>query len=551
MASAIGEGWNVVWPASAEKETATRKRRYTRQKGTAIWFHKVPGGPPLRFGPLPEGARRRGVTAEERRAVVDYALEVRMTKSMNTCAKEVGIGPVPLSNWIKWGCAAYQIFSCLNVDDRTLRTIDYRKLLTALRSGIRSVIISDYTEGKYSTRKSRLGTEVESVLAQEEVRGGHPYFLSPGKGQRRVFTGQQRTRVLDYWFEEFDGESLSECARRCNLYKNTLIKWVNEHEPKQASPDTAGLPEISPGATACDSVEAPLPDISRREVASFSGFPGGRVSPNSECESSLSDAEKLWPANAEEGVSTRLAERMDGPPPLKRRREKGTATWLDKRFGGPPLRFDPLPKGKRKYTEEERGAVVDYAVEQREMKTVGECAQEIGVGSSCISCWMRKACKAYRAFRELDLDTHTLRMIDYRKLLPDLRAGKPSLCVEDYTEGEKYSKGKRGQKLKDVQAREETRNGRLYFTSPEKGERRVFSEEQKERAVDYWFNEFDGDVISNCAKTINLSVCTLTGWVDAYGRGRRRCLLHTTESSGSPHETTTFDPDEAIYRWRI
>ncbi|MCY3975186.1 MAG: hypothetical protein OXF02_06585 [Simkaniaceae bacterium] len=124
--------------------------------------------------------------------------------------------------------------------------------------------------------------------------------------------------------------------------------------------------------------------------------------------------------------------------------------------------------------------------------------------------------------------------------MPGPRAGKTSLCISDYTGGEKYSKGKRGQKLKDVRAREEARDGRPYFASPEKGERCVFSEGRKERAVDYWLGECEGSAISSCAKEVNLYADTLIDWVAAYGRGRFECsfpsghrtLFRITKSEG-------------------
>ena len=253
----------------------------------------------------------------------------------------------------------------------------------------------------------------------------------------------------------------------------------------------------------------------------------------------------VWPESGQKGTATQLAERMDGTPPLKRRRDKGTATWLDNRFGGPPLRFDPLPKGgRRRYTEEERGAVLDYVVEQRDVKCADECAKEIGIVASCISCWLRAECKKYRAFSELDPDEEDLRAVDCRKLLPDLRAGKTPLCIHEYTGGEKYSQGTRGQKLKVVRAREEARDGRLYFVSAGEGERRIFSGKQKKKAVDYWLAEFVGDAISNCAKAINLDVHTLTDWVNTYGSGRKRRSLRTEESSESSSEATDSDSDE-------
>ncbi|MCY3974308.1 MAG: hypothetical protein OXF02_02020, partial [Simkaniaceae bacterium] len=72
-------------------------------------------------------------------------------------------------------------------------------------------------------------------------------------------------------------------------------------------------------------------------------------------------------------------------------RQKGTAVWLDGRFGGPPLRFGPLPEDRknRTYTEEERDAVVNYAVRQRLEKSVDECAKECGATGSSVSRWIR------------------------------------------------------------------------------------------------------------------------------------------------------------------
>ncbi|MCY3974036.1 MAG: hypothetical protein OXF02_00600 [Simkaniaceae bacterium] len=101
-----------------------------------------------------------------------------------------------------------------------------------------------------------------NVPAQEEVRGGHPCFLSPGKGQWRVFTEDQKARVVDYRLYEFDGKSLSSCARKCNLRTNTLISRTSEHDSQQTCPDTTGVAEGSPEATASHPVEFPLHDVS-------------------------------------------------------------------------------------------------------------------------------------------------------------------------------------------------------------------------------------------------------------------------------------------------
>ncbi|MCY3975009.1 MAG: hypothetical protein OXF02_05645 [Simkaniaceae bacterium] len=261
MASAIGEGWDMVWPVSSERETITRKGDTPSEKGTAIWLDKVPGERPLWFHPTPKGMRHEKYTEMEKCAIVDYALEVRGAKSIKACAKEIGIDPTSLSNWIRWECKDYQIFSDLSLDTYTLRAIDYRKLLINLRSGIESVTISDYTGGsKYFTRRG-------NAPALETILDGHPYFVSPERGERRVFTESQKARVVDYWLHGFDGESFSECARECNLCKNTLIEWVDEHRSKRTCSDATELSENSPEATASDPDKDPFLGMSWQEAA--------------------------------------------------------------------------------------------------------------------------------------------------------------------------------------------------------------------------------------------------------------------------------------------
>ncbi|MCY3974612.1 MAG: hypothetical protein OXF02_03600 [Simkaniaceae bacterium] len=106
-----------------------------------------------------------------------------------------------------------------------------------LQSGIKSVTISDYIgDLKLSVQENVLKPGLESVPAQEEVRDGHPYFLSPGKGKRPVFTETQKARAVDYRLYEFDEESISKCARKCNLSMKTLVNWTSERDSKQTSP---------------------------------------------------------------------------------------------------------------------------------------------------------------------------------------------------------------------------------------------------------------------------------------------------------------------------
>ncbi|MCY3975000.1 MAG: hypothetical protein OXF02_05600 [Simkaniaceae bacterium] len=257
MASAIGEGQGAVWPVND-------------CDGTAVWTRKFPGGPPLWFKPLPKGRERRKYTETEKCAIVDYALEVRRTKSIGVCAEEIGVNASSLSSWIRWGCEAYPIFADLYLDDDILRRIDYRKLLADLRSGIRSVTVSNYIgDSKDFSRKSMVGRKRANVPAQGEIRGDHPYFFPPEKGKRRVFSEAQKTRVLDYWFCGGNRQSLSECARKCNLCTKTLIDWVNACESQQTCPDSTELSESFSEATVFDPEESSLPDMPWWEVKKF------------------------------------------------------------------------------------------------------------------------------------------------------------------------------------------------------------------------------------------------------------------------------------------
>ncbi|MCY3974743.1 MAG: hypothetical protein OXF02_04270 [Simkaniaceae bacterium] len=503
MASAIGRGRGVVWPES-------------RQRGTAIWLDDRFGGPPLRFGPLPEGRKNRTYTEEERNAVVDYAVKQRRTKSVDECAKECGATGSSLSRWIGDECRTYPEVAAVKPDVYAGKIADYRGLLVELRqwSGKRPVRLSDH----FKDSVGGWGFNRECPPEEEQSRDGHLYFPPAKEGSKRVFSGDEKERTVSYRHSGLGGDSVEKYARECGLFSSTPYEWMDEVGASNSS-----------------------------------GLPGDRISPNNECESlrgtSLSGMERLWPISTEEDTSTRFDGNMGEEPPPKRQRQewctakKGTAVWLDNRLGGPPLRFASLPEGRRRrYTEEERGAVLDYVVEQREMKSADECAKDVGISANCISKWLKQACRTYRAFPESDLDEGTLRIIDWRKLLPDLRAGKTPLCIRDYTGGEKYSKDKRGPGRKSAPAKEETRDGRLYFASSEKGKWRVFSEEQKERAVEYWLGEFEGSSISNCAGEINLHVNTLIDWVDTHGCGRRQCALHTAESPGSSPEATGSDP---------
>ncbi|MCY3974364.1 MAG: hypothetical protein OXF02_02305 [Simkaniaceae bacterium] len=500
-ASAIDERQGVVRPVSGYVDAV-------------VWFHKVPGSPPLWFRSPPKGFRQRDYTEPEKRAVVDYALEVRETKSMSTCAKETGIHVASLSNWVKWGCEAYQVFSDLHLDADTLRVIDYRKLLADLRSGIESVTVSDYTEGsKYSTRQSTRGMKVEKVPAQEEIRDGHPYFLSPGKGKRRVFTEEQKAKVIDYWFDEFDGESLSTCARKCNLWRRTLIEWMDERDSKGASQeDTTELSESSPEETASDPVEGPLPRIIKRK---------------------------------------RYA-----------KGDRGMATWLHKVPGGPPLRFPPVPGGRqhKRLTKEERDAVIDYVLEVRKTKIIKKCAEEMGLTTAIISYHVRAECKNNETFLNLGLNDQDLWGVDYRALLADLRAGKCSIRIADYNReclanlraGKSsshiadYNQGRlQGTERMSMQAKECTRDGHPYLASADEGEESVFAEEQRERIASYRSHELMEGAVSGGSRERNLGEQTLIDlFDDTYGCTSERLCPDTTGLPESPPEVTAFYPDE-------
>ena len=142
-----------------------------------------------------------------------------------------------------------------------------------------------------------------------------------------------------------------------------------------------------------------------------------------------------------EGHSHRRNRNGDGSV----KEEKGTAIWLDKVPGGPPLRFVPLSGGgQRRYTKREKSALVNYVVEQRGVKFLGQCSGESGVGIACISSWMKKECKTYRAFSKLSLDANTIRAIDFRELLADLRAGKDPIRTADHAGWEKYRNSRKG-----------------------------------------------------------------------------------------------------------
>ncbi|MCY3974956.1 MAG: helix-turn-helix domain-containing protein [Simkaniaceae bacterium] len=270
MASAIGEGQGIVWLKNGGEGTDVRKTKYAKKScGTVTWLRKVPGGPPLRFGPLPKGVRQqRKLTEQERSAVVDYALEVRKTKSFKKCAGEMGLTAAAVSNYVRTECKTYRTFLHLGLDDQVLLRADYRELLADLRAEKNPIRI------KYSDRNGLRGVELVRVRAREHTCYGHPYFVSVGEGEQRVFTEEQKQRAVTYWLHEFMGGSISECARECNLSVQTLAGWtkvMGKHGVKRTCPDTKELPGSSPKGLASDPVEDPLPGISWRDVKRLCG----------------------------------------------------------------------------------------------------------------------------------------------------------------------------------------------------------------------------------------------------------------------------------------
>ncbi|MCY3974370.1 MAG: hypothetical protein OXF02_02335 [Simkaniaceae bacterium] len=97
-----------------------------------------------------------------------------------------------------------------------------------------------------------------AVRAWEETRGGLPYFLSVKRGRRRVLTEDQRARVPGYYFHALGRGSTSECARRGNLCRGTLSRWVeNVHNVVVFDPIEYGF-ELSESN--------PLPEIPLQDV---------------------------------------------------------------------------------------------------------------------------------------------------------------------------------------------------------------------------------------------------------------------------------------------
>ncbi|MCY3975323.1 MAG: hypothetical protein OXF02_07275 [Simkaniaceae bacterium] len=471
MASAVGTGQGIVWPTNTEK-------------GTTKWLDKVPGEPPLRFNPLPEGKRRRYTKAEQE-ALTDYAVEVRETKSLEVCAGECNASATGLSRWVRGECMTYREMAHVGLDDHTRKTTDFRALLADLRAGTghRPIHLPDYSiKTKLSTKQK--GTK-RWVRAQERTHEGHPYFLSVGKDERRTFTEEQKQRAVDYYFDEFEGESIKKCARICNLCSKTLNDWIDETQQCHSSRELSRcLPEALGG---------------------------------------------------EDAMALAIGE------------GQGTAIWLNRSMGGPPLRFDPLPEGRqRRFTEEERCEIVDYALEMREVKSFKDCAEEIGISTATISAQIRTECETYPIFSALDVDDRTLRAIDYRALLVDLRIGKDPILISDYTGTDKYSdrNGLPGPGLTIAGAKEETRNGHPYFVPMGRGVRRTFTEEQKQRTVDCWLRERGGGSLPEYAGKCGIGGQTLANWVKRYGDSRGQRRSDRTELPGSSPKGTASDPVE-------
>ncbi|MCY3973996.1 MAG: hypothetical protein OXF02_00390 [Simkaniaceae bacterium] len=180
MASAIGEKRSTAWPERA---------------GTAIWneSYGITGGPPLRFEPLQKG-KKRTFTKEEKEALVDYVLEMRETKSLAVCAEECGIARSNFSIWMKTECKTYPEMDGVDPDAYSARVTDHRALLADLRAGTgtRPVHLPDYFIGNKSSGKQNQGRRM--IRAEEQTRKGHPYFVSVGSNERRMFTPEQKKK---------------------------------------------------------------------------------------------------------------------------------------------------------------------------------------------------------------------------------------------------------------------------------------------------------------------------------------------------------------------
>ncbi|MCY3975333.1 MAG: hypothetical protein OXF02_07325 [Simkaniaceae bacterium] len=100
--------------------------------------------------------------------------------------------------------------------------------------------------------------------------------------------------------------------------------------------------------------------------------------------------------------------------------------------GRPPFRSGPVSGRVRKLcTKGERSALVDYVLEQRETKSVAECATECGVDERALERWIRAECATHPVIVALGLDYSILWGLDYVALLTDLRAGKNPV-LSDY-----------------------------------------------------------------------------------------------------------------------
>ncbi|MCY3974867.1 MAG: hypothetical protein OXF02_04920 [Simkaniaceae bacterium] len=451
-----------------------------KQVGTSvIWLDQSKGGPPLRVISLPKG-RKKAVTKEVRKAVVNYAVEQRGTMSPRKCAEKCGVAPSVLSHWVIEECRTCPYIDTLESDTYNLRTTDYITLLADLQGEKRPTHLPDYIPPgqRPSAERDRI-----HVRADEHTREGYPYFSSPGRGKRRIFSQDQKERVVDYWFHKFEGDSVSECARRCNLLPKTLFDWINEayaHILKRAR-----------------LAEAESPDggdvLINREIAS------GPVEGHCEVERCSSDDESLPEISLDDATGLSPA---------------GVPT--------PSTQIHPLPKSKEMpLTEEIWDAIIDYAVEQRGTKLLKGCAKKYYVDPSDLSNRIMEKCKTHPDIDAVALDAYNDLIFDHRMLLADLREGKRPILFSDYIPvrpGLPSSKppgrrpsAKRGRIR--VRAEEEIRGGRPYFMSVKSGEQRIFSQDQKRRMVAYRFCEREEDSVSECARRCNLLPKTLSDWI--------------------------------------
>ncbi|MCY3974140.1 MAG: hypothetical protein OXF02_01150 [Simkaniaceae bacterium] len=452
MASAIGdEGGGAVWPTVREQEVAT-------------WVDRSLRVPPLQTE-SPVKKKRKMYAKQTRSEVMDYAVDVRKTRSVAECAKDYDLPTSTVSKWIRDECKTYPELANADPEVYSGRIADYRELLAGLRrdSGTERIRLSDYFSGS----SGGWGFNRKLAPATEYIRNGHPYFASASKGARRSFTEGQKRRTVVYWRSGFGGKSVEKCARKCNVCESDLREWIDEARRADE-------------ARGCSSVEGgPLPEASPYEESLLGEMPVGDVEGLSPEDGRRTP---LWPTTGESGA--------------------------------------PRAKKRKVHPKQTRSLVVNYAVDVRRIRSIEECAKDHGLPTSTVSKWIRNECKTYPELANADPEVYSKRIADYRELLADLRrdSGKGRIRLSDYFSD---SSGGWGCNKKLEPTAECIRNGHPYFAPAKEGMRRSFAEDQKRRMVVYWRSGSGGKNIGQCARKCNIFRSTLYGWVDEADRRDR------------------------------